>query len=114
MSRLSNNIEATLTGQVKHVSDPVINLTDSVLETRNVQMERILEYKIGCEIGVFGFAYDAIELQRVKENARLSIIESVFGEFRSPLYALKRALYNRDYRAAEELANKLLYSMFEE
>lgn len=53
------------------------------------------------------------QLEEVLGNAKRSVIEAVFGEFRAPLLSLERALYDRNYDTALEIARRVQKQMFE-
>lgn len=72
-------------------------------------------YKIG--VGMYARTTlpdgDAKALHAAIMQTRRLIIEELFGEFRKPLYSVKAALLEYDFKKAHELIDELLDQMFE-
>lgn len=57
---------------------------------------------------------DAKAMEYAIKNAKLSMIEAVFGEFREDFYRIRNALYEQEYHKAQELLHTMQQKMYEE
>jgi hypothetical protein len=71
-------------------------------------------YKIGVTIGsqVMVTEHQQDTLQFAIERTQKQVIEAIFGEFRTNMMQIERALYDRDFNKARDELRKLEQTMF--
>lgn len=115
MSEIIKKIEASMTGTRYAKEFPTPLLSTSVEIQHPLDQAFLTEYFVGVKLGHKVRIDDSIPDQ--KEEAmkiiRKSIIELLFGEFRTLLSKANYNLYNRDFdevkRAIEEIEQRMFY-----
>jgi len=113
MSKLVNAIESRQTGRVKPypVSFGVV-VKEDLRGAPNAYLEAYKQYRLGVTLTVEGYAKEEIELTHLKEKCKRSIVEEVFGEFRSHFRRIERALMNLEIDEANDLLRQFENEMF--
>jgi hypothetical protein len=121
MSKLGKAITAFKTGQ-EFAGPATIRVTDKWSDATTwttTAPDRLLEYRIGVSIErtmrISQTEVDASNgrvLNDAVDAATRSIIEDVFGEFRTHLRAIEIALYQQDYEAARQALQACETQMF--
>lgn len=111
MSKLAKAIQALQTGEVRAKKD--FKFTE--IQHRNQLSPQYLyrEYKIEAKFGVNVYVEEETISDALKD-AKLAIIEEIFGEFRPILTEMRVALYNTDLTRARNLLSQLEMQMFTE
>jgi hypothetical protein len=121
MSQVVKAITATDTGDRKLLDSfsPLFQDVFSVKETiQELRHEVAKVYRIGVTIGaqcmVTGNMHEhhADSLNEAINRTKRSVIEAIFGEFRSEIMRLEIAIYNRDFAKSKELLRVLENKMF--
>ena len=119
MSRLSDKIYSEDLHTTRFVDNfKRLKLNEAVYPTTEYTAENAKEYRFGISIHTKALITDSPKsdaaLQHIyaMKHARELIIEEVFGEFRQPINEIRDALYNRDWKEADELLHKLHRQMF--
>ena len=116
MSKLAHALQFNQAGRIPKQS---LDFLDAEFSTGNLAYDK--EYKLTARLqaravltqeALDDSAFDIIE--KTKQHLQRSIIEEVFGEFRSPMHELRKALYDQDCYQATEILNKLHDQMFNE
>lgn len=122
MSQVVKAITATDTGNRKLLDSfsplfqDVFSVKETTYELRNDEVAKV--YRIGVTIGaqcmVTASMRDAnVEsLNEAINRTKRSVIEAIFGEFRSEIMHLETAIYNRDFAKSKELLRVLENKMF--
>lgn len=120
MSKFATAINAGFTGRMR-AEQAATRLLPNVEVSeawRTIEIERAKEYRIGVRLECTAYVTDAEAsygfgaLDAVVRRAKRSIIESVFGEFRAPIYATIAAIDRRDFDDAHAKLESLLHQMF--
>lgn len=122
MSQVVKAITATDTGNRKLLDSfsplfqDVFSVKETIQELRHDEVAKI--YRIGVTIGaqcmVTASMRDthAESLNEAINRTKRSVIEAIFGEFRSEIMQLETAIYNRDFAKSKELLRALESKMF--
>jgi len=121
MSQVVKAITATDTGNRKLLDSfsPLFQDVFSVKETiQELRHEVAKVYRIGVTIGAQCMVTEnmhdahAESLNEAINRTKRSVIEAIFGEFRSEIMRLEIAIYNRDFAKSKELLRVLENKMF--
>jgi len=126
MSQVVKAIVAVDTGQRKVFNDKQFSpLFQNVFEKKEA-IEDIAStsyltgriYKIGITLGHTTMVTDDLnstedELELAVERTKKSVIEAIFGEFRSDFLQINNALYDRDFQKAQALLVQFERKMYE-
>lgn len=115
MSRLSDAITATATGEVK--TSRGLNLKYTDIKLAAVSDGRSKQYKIGMTISKTVFldntdVFSSEVLPEVMIDLKRALVEEVFGEFRPYLIELRAALYEENTTRARTLLAEMEEQMF--
>ena len=115
MSRLSDMIAANRTDKRFRELEPLKNVCYVTEDIAELKVFDLIEYKIGV---YFGAAIQVSEesrphLEEAIKRVKQSVIEAVFGEFRSDFRDLHRLLWERKYNKAALQLEKIEQRMFE-
>jgi hypothetical protein len=121
MSKLAKLIDATITGDKKLVQNLKPQYTDVKLETGNVTREMGIAKAVKIGVTFQQVVYiDQYELDQSNGEAlehalvsiKRSIVEEVFGEFRSMLRDIHSATYDADMTRVRNATTALEQAMF--
>lgn len=114
MSKLINAMRLRETGNcVAYLGDVEVSVKERTAEYAKPNPSYYLEYHLGVEIGVT-FVGSSTEIAHRQSNVEQMIREEVFGEYRSLLYRIQNAAYNRDFDEVSKLTSQIERSMFHE
>jgi hypothetical protein len=122
MSQVVKAITATDTGDRKLLDSfsplfqDVFSVKETIQELRHDDVAKV--YRIGVTIGAQCMVTENMRdahvdsLTEAINRTKRSVIEAIFGEFRSEIMQLETAIYNRDFAKAKELLRVLESKMF--
>ena len=124
MSQIVNAITYFDTGERKCINQRTSKLFQDVFDAKSQWKESghsssvAKIYKIGVQLGCNVAVEDhpnkdmGEELQLAVERTKKQVIEAIFGEFRTNIRELEKALYDYDYETARVLLHRLEDQMF--
>lgn len=115
MSKLSGMIRAAQTNERRHIQTPLLNLQISSEEVPTAYSAP-MAYVYRME-AIFGhhsvIAFNGKDAELKLKAVRRQVVEDIFGEFRNDIYAIERALFDRDVDTALQAVGTLLKNMYE-
>ena len=112
MSKLAKAIDIKQIGRAYEQPEFLTITEETMQNKRSLDLNTILEYRLGVVLQVRTYARDEDELRYVQRNTKEMIIEEVFGEFRKPFYELEALLYQRKHKEATEKIRSITEQMF--
>jgi hypothetical protein len=113
MSKLSDAITATFTGETVHTMQFVDIETNSISMPSYSSYPTSYVYNVEARFGMSKVVDKPSHLTECQKDIRRAVIEEVFGEFRPYLYNMRAALYDRDDGKVRRLLNELEERMFD-
>lgn len=109
MSKLSEHIKAHAVGRVPPPTSRYVHVkVEAALESGPYASST--RYRVGVELSAIVIA-EVANLDRRIDQARRSLLDHVFGEFRSPLMRARLAVANRDFEEADDILQQIEESM---
>lgn len=119
MSKLASKIDDVLTGQHRTSRLPTVRYTDIKFNTGptqyeyGVEKELILEVKLRTKAWVNEQEWNNTEIRsNIIRDLKRSMVEEVFGEFRSIIIELRSSIYDGDTNRTRTLLAELEQQMF--
>ena len=120
MSKFSNAIKATITGNVKVAQNfnyLKTNMKSSEPAFGNTMKQVLLEAKFTCDCYLPGDIYNGQLSQddqvfKMTHDIKRAMVEELFGEFRGPIIEIQSAIYAGDFIRLRTLLAELESSMF--
>ena len=112
MSKLVQAIRHTNLQIQKANCMPLATITRDIDETVIKGYDLLTKYRIQVSIGAEAYIKNNAELPIAIESTARSIVEEVFGEFRSYFREIERALWERDFDEAKMLLKQMEELMF--
>lgn len=111
MSSLASSIRAVGTGTRSYAPRPYTTIETNFETVYNPAMLKY--YSISVTLGAQVACADDSDLAYAVRKVKESIIYEIFGEFRKPMDAVRRALYERDIGKAHKALDELGAQMFD-
>ena len=115
MSKLSDRIRAAQTNERRHVQTPLMALSISSQEVPAAYSSpTAYVYRMEATFGHHSvIAFNEKDADLKLKAVRRQVVEDIFGEFRGDIYAIERALFERDVDTALQAVGTLLQNMYE-
>jgi hypothetical protein len=118
MSKLFDHLQATDTGNRKHIQKPLkmvtgtVNVHEMYIQEDVAKVYRV-EARLGAQVVVTPELLQLADSNKyIKDKVYRPLAEEVFGEFRQPLIDADFAIFQGDYELASKLIREVLDTMF--
>lgn len=116
MSKLFDHLQATDTGNRKHVQRPLKMVTGSMdVYQESLYFSKVyrVEARLGAQVVVTPELLRLADTTNIiKDKVYRPLAEEIFGEFRQPLLDADFAMFQGEYELASKLIREVLDTMF--